>query len=33
MKNAVIMAALAYHAAMCENRIPRKKRTDRKDRL
>ena len=33
MKNAVIMAALAYHAAMCDERIPRKKRTETEDRL
>jgi len=29
MKNAVIMAAFAYHAAMCDERFPRKKLTDK----
>ncbi|NOR14115.1 MAG: M20/M25/M40 family metallo-hydrolase [Candidatus Aminicenantes bacterium] len=31
MKNAVIMAVLAYHAAMCDERIPRKKLPDKED--
>lgn len=29
MKNAVIMAVLAYHAAMCDERIPRKKQPEK----
>ncbi len=33
MKNAVIMAALVYHAAMCDERMPRKKSPDKEDSL
>ena len=31
MKNAVIMAALAYHAAICDESMPRKKLPNKKD--